>query len=461
MDWRDEQIKELTRLVAELRAALAQRDEIIADLKRQLALNSGNSSKPPSSDGFKKQSRVRSLREKSGKKSGGQPGHKGSTLQQVENPDFIEIHKINHCPHCNTNLTDVPVDDISRKQVVDIPLVKKPFVTEHQFEMKRCPGCHKKVTPQGDDFAGAPVKYGDNIKAVTTYLHVHNLVPEQRTAQIMKDLHGVPMSSATVENIIKGCVERVAPVVEYIKKDLAKASHKCADESGARVAGKLHWVHTVSNARSVHYRISEKRGDISTDLVGTVMHDCFSSYFSKLDNVQHALCNSHILRELKALIEIDKEPWARNMRRLLLVGLKKQPQNITTEWLVRFKKLYCEIVQKGLAFHEDLGVLNKPKRGAAKRRPGHNLLRRLQKYDVAVLRFLEDPEVPFTNNCAEQSIRMVKIKQKISGCFRTIDGAKNFVTVRSYTATAQKRGFKILESLAYAFQGTPLLLTQN
>ena len=368
-----------------------------------------------------------------------------------------------HCPHCKIDLIDEPVIDICKRQVFDIPKIKRPLVTEHQFEIKSCPRCKKRVTTQDNGRVKAPVQYGPNMKAIVAYLNIHNLIPENRVAQIMDDLFGMPISVATVENFSKTCAANVEQVVKHIEKDLKVAPVKGADESGLRVAGKLSWLHTLSNEECVYYYATEKRGDIKKDLNGVVVHDGFVSYY-KLQDVQHALCNAHHLRELKAVAEIDKEPWARSMIRLLKLGCRvaqESPQSITMKWLTKFKKLYDLIISKALFYHENLGVLKKPKRGRIKRRPGHNLVLRLQKHDEEVLRFLSNPEVPFTNNQAEQSLRMIKVKQKISGCFRTIEGADKFLTVRSYTATAQKQQIKIIDALIDAFRGTPLLLAQQ
>ena len=186
------------------------------------------------------------------------------------------------------------------------------------------------------------------MKAVVAYLNIHNLIPENRVAQIMDDLFGVPISVATVENFSKTCAANVEQVVEQIETDLKVAPVKNADESGLRVAGKLFWLHMLGNEQCVYYYATEKRGDIKKDLEGVVVHDGFVSYY-KLENIQHALCNAHHLRELKAVVEIDKELWARSMIRLLKLGnrtMEQSPQNITIEWLTKFKKLYDLIISK-------------------------------------------------------------------------------------------------------------------
>ena len=444
--------------LAQRDADLAKRDERIADLERRLGLDSSNSGKPPSSDGLKKASRVQSLREKSGKKSGGQPGHKGATLKRVENPDWIEFNKVSCCPHCETDLTNVPVSNTFTRQVFDIPKIKKQ-VTEHQFEVKCCPKCCNKVKHQKANQIKAPVQYGHNVKAFVSYFHMYHLIPGDRTAQMMSECFDMPMSVATVEKIGKTCSTNVNQIVEEIEARLKKVPVKGADESGVRIDGKTRWLHTLCSDQLVHYRASDKRGDVPTELEGVVIHDHFAPYYSKMNDVQHALCNAHHLRELKAVIEIDKEEWAKSMWRLLLLANRFAQQNehgIPIEWLARLKNLYDQIILRGLAFHEKIGVLSKPKRGRVKRRPGHNLLLRLKKRSDDVLRFLHEPQIPFTNNQSEQALRMIKVKQKISGCFRTFEGARNFLTVRSYTATAQKQGFTILDALTRAFQGTPL-----
>jgi len=451
VDSKDEIIEELRRENAKLK-------ERIAELERQIGLNSQNSSKPPSSDGFKKPpARVQSLREKSGKKVGGQPGHEGRTLQQVNSPDQVKQQRVMICPHCKTDLSNVPVSDVIKRQVFDIPPIK-PVVTEHQLEVKFCPCCNRRVEAPKDPSVNAPVQYGNNAKTIATYLNIQNLTPTDRVAETIQDVFHLSMSPATVEKFTHSCSDIVTPVVEKIESNLKAADVKGSDESGLVIAGKLHWVHTLSNNKFVHYRASEKRGDVPTDLSGTVVHDHFASYYSKLKGVQHSLCNAHHLRELKAVVELDKESWARHMVRLLKLGhakVHRDPQNITAHWLTKYRALYDKIVTAGIRFHESLEPPRQSNRGRIKRRPGHNLLLRLKDRAADTLRFLYDRNVPFTNNTAEQSLRMIKVKQKVSGCFRTSDGAKQFLNVRSYTATAQKNGVNVFDALTKAFCHEP------
>lgn len=270
------------------------------------------------------------------------------------------------------------------------------------------------------------------------------------------------MSEATIEKMVQDCATSVKPVVEEIEAVLKTASVKGADESSVNINGKTHWLHALNNDSLVHYRISDKRGDIATDITGTIVHDHFVSYFSKLEGVEHAMCNAHHLRELKAVFEIDKESWGRDMARLLRFGnyCARYKQNMDQTWIAKFTALYHKIILKGLDFHAGLFPPSKPKCGRPKRRPGHNLLLRLQNRAGDTLRFLGNPEVPFTNNQSEQSLRMIKGKQKTSGCFRTTEGANNFVAVRSYTATAQRQGNNTFTSLVFAAQRTPINFSQ-
>jgi transposase len=275
----------------------------------------------------------------------------------------------------------------------------------------------------------------------------------------MNTVFSIPISVATVQKASKTCAANVKPVVDRIEKKLKDSGVKGVDESGLYINGKINWLHTLCNDQLVKYRVSEKRGDVPKDLCGIVVHDHFASYYSQMPGVQHALCNAHHLRELKAVTEIDKEPWAKSMSRLLLLGNRKMLENHGAsppiEWIKKYKTLYLKIIAKGLAFHDCLGVLKKPSRGRIKRRPGHNLLLRLQNRSEDVLRFLTDPTVPFTNNQSEQSLRMIKVKLKTSG-FRTQDGTEDFLAVRSYTATAQKQKIDVLDALTKAFYGRPI-----
>ena len=428
-----------------------------AELQRRLDLDSSTSSKPPSSDGLKKKPRIPgSLRGKSGKKSGGQAGHKGDTLRQVEAPDRVVRHEAQTCLHCPAGLTASMERSVERRQVFDLPerLIE---VTEHQASVYCCAACGGETKAEFPAGVASPAQYGERIRAAAIYLNVHQLIPEDRTAEAMGDLFGaVRLCPDSVANWVRGKAAALAPVAAHIAALAATAPVRCLDETGFRVAGKGQWLHTVATETLTHYRVSAKRGEMPVGLTGGVaVHDGFKSY-SGLPDVVHALCNAHHLRELKALIEIDREPWAAPMRDLLLEANRAVEQareagatSLAPPVLEDFLARYWQILRQGLAFHRNLPRLQRhpSNRGRTKHRPGHNLLIRLHKFKDDVLRFLYDFSVPFTNNLAEQALRMMKVKMKISGAFRTFEAACDFAAVRSVVATARKRGWNILHTL--------------
>ena len=292
----------------------------MASLRRQVGLDSSNSSKPPSSDGLKKKPRLaRSLRGRSGKTSGGQEGHKGGTLRQVAKPDFVVPHAACVCEHCRSPLGPNSAISVEKRQVFDLP--ERPLlVTEHQASIHRCERC-RGVTKAGFP-AGvvSSAQYGERFKAAAIYLNVQQLIPEDRTAQALSDLFGAPsVCPASVVAWVGKKDEELQPVYERIGERVAAAKVRHLDETGYRVAGKLHWLHTTSSLAYTFYRAGEERGDIPVDLKGgVVVHDHFRSYFGRMDKVAHAFCNTHVVRELEGLIEFEKEPWAEPMRDLLL-----------------------------------------------------------------------------------------------------------------------------------------------
>lgn len=428
----------------------------IAELERQLALNSGNSSRPPSSDGLKKPSvsRVRNLRKKSGKKSGGQKGHKGETLERVSNPDKIIEHVPETCPVCGGSLCDTLPESYEARQVFDVPLPRIE-VTEHRAMVKicTCGHCCKGAFPAD---VKSPAGYGPRIKAITVYLSQGQFIPEDRLRETLSDLFGLAPATATLASMVNATAKRLEPVMEEVKKAVSQSPVKHLDETGFRIGGKTHWMHVSSTTFLTHYRAEEKRGSLPENVTGTVVHDHWKPYY-KLEDVSHSLCNAHHLRELKALMEIEKEPWARHMFRLLcfLAKIKHKAEEdgekIPQNFVNRAMRLYDKIVAKGLAFHENRPSLDLPgkngKKGRKKRRPGHNLLIRLRDFKGDVLRFLTDPNVPFTNNQAERDLRMVKLRQKISGGYRTHESAQNFAIIRGFLSSAKKQGINLLNAL--------------
>ena len=430
----------------------------VADLRRQLGKNSSNSSKPPSSDGFRKPPRIAgSLRGASGKKSGGQVGHKGDTLRPVDKPDKIERHDAACCAHCAAALTAAMATGVEKRQVFDMPEPRLE-VTEHQANIYTCTSCQGVTKAPFPEEVNAHVQYGPRIKAAAVYLNTQQLIPEDRVGEVMKDILGAgSLCPASVAAWCAAKAEAFAPVTARIADLLARAPVRNLDETGFRISQKLQWLHTVSSDVLTHYRVTSRRGEIPKFLEGgVIVHDHFRPYY-RLNGLAHALCNAHHLRELKALIEIEKEAWAKKMSRLLVKMSRAVAKAVEKGQLVlaerqrrRFEALYDAIVAQGIAFHEAQPPLDRKPgaRGRKPQRPGHNLLERLRAYRSDVLRFLFDFAVPFTNNRAEQDIRMMKVRMKISGCFRTNAGAETFATLRSVISTARKRGWNILETLA-------------
>jgi transposase len=418
---------EVEDLIASLRAEIVALRAEVADLRRQLGRDSSNSSQPPSSDGLRKKPRIGgSLRGRSGKTSGGQRGHKGGTLRQVADPDCVVGHAACACGHCGWPLAAKLAIGVEKRQVFDI--VERPLrVTEHQASIYRCAHCRgvsKAAFPSG---VMSPVQYGERIKAAAIYLNVQQLLPEDRTAQTLSDLFGAPLiCPASLVAWVAKKGQELRQVYEAIGEHVAEAKVRHLDETGFRIAGKLQWLHTMSSQAFTFYRAGEKRGAIPQDLKGgVVVHDHFLPY-RRLDAVDHAFCNAHILRELQCLIEFDKEPWAEHMRAMLLdanAAVNKARDAGATalepKVIAAFVDRYWAAVRLGLAFHRQLPELPAKANpsGRTKQRPGRNLLDRLKTFNTETLRFLTDFDVPFTNNLAEQDLRMMKVKMKISGSF--------------------------------------------
>ncbi len=448
---------EVEELIASLKAQITALEAEVADLRRQLGQDSSTSSKPPSSDGLKKKPRLPgSLRGRSGKTSGGQTGHEGGTLRQVADPDRVIRHEACACGHCGWPLDPKSAKDIEKRQVFD--LAERPLlVTEHQASIYRCEHCRgvtKAAFPYG---VVSAAQYGERIKAAAVYLNIQQLIPEDRTAQALSDLFGAPLiCPASIVAWVGKKAQELRQVYAFIGERVAEAKVRHLDETGFRIAGKLQWLHTTSSLAFTFYRADEKRGAIPEDLQGgVVVHDHFLPY-RRLDAVDHAFCNAHLLRELNSLIEFDHEPWAELMRDLLLAARlavdkarEAGARAIAPKELAAFVERYWAAVRRGLAFHRELPKLatKASPRGRTKRRPGHNLLQRLKTFQTETLRFLTDFDVPFTNNLAEQDLRMMKVKMKISGSFRTLEGAQIFARLRSVVSTARKHGCNILQIL--------------
>jgi transposase len=468
---------ELEAELAELRAKNADLErgqaELIdlrtkcADLERRLGLNSTNSGKPPSSDGLKKPRRVSSLRTPSGRKTGGQPGHRGATRWQTGTPDVFVDHFPEACSECGDQLTRKMATGHVARQVIDLPEPQPLVVTEHRAHECRCATCGNKTRAPFPEGVTAPVQYGQRIAALVVYLANYQLLPQKRLAELLAIVFGVKLVTSTIAQMSRACAKRYQCVADAVCRLVAAAPVKNADETGLRVNKKLRWLHVASTLRETYYRVTEKRGCMLTDVVkvvGVVVHDHFKSYYS-MKGILHALCNEHHLRELKALAEIEKEPWAVKMQQLLRRACHatnlardraapgKPPPPLKRELVELFTRRYEAILVEAIAFHEAQPPLmsaaaKAKRRGRKPKRIGHNLAERLRDFKGDALRFLSDLSVPFTNNLGEQDLRMMKAKQKISGCFRTDAGAADFAVIRTLISTARKRGWDVLETLA-------------
>ena len=434
-------------------AEMAAMQARIAELERRLGLNSSNSGKPPSSDGLKKPVRVSSLRERSGKKPGGQNGHPGETLCRTATPDAIIDHYPPNCAGCGGPLTEAMATGFVARQVVDLPEPQPLIITEHRAHGCRCAACGSQTRAAFPDWVTAPVQYGKRIGAFVLYLLHGQLLPEKRLAMLMADLFGVRLATATIARISQDCAERFQSFADAVRSHVAAAAVKHMDETGFRIGGKTQWLHVACTMLLTFYRVSARRGSLLTQVSGIVVHDHWHPYYT-LKGVLHALCNAHHLRELKALVEIEKEDWARRMQRLLrrachAVNLARaQDVPLKPELIALIERCYDAIVADGLAFHTAQPALTKARpRGRPPRRVGHNLLLRLSTRRPDVLRFLANPLVPFTNNLAERDGRMMKLRQKISGGFRSQQGAEDFAVIRSLLSTARKQGWDLLATL--------------
>jgi transposase len=439
--------------VAALKELITALQAQVAALQRRLGLDSSNSGKPPSSDGLRKPTRVRSLREPSGNAPGGQKGHPGATLRQVEVPDLVIDHYPEACASCGAALTVTMATNHGARQVFDLPEPQPLFVTEHRAHVCSCARCGARTQASFPEEARAPVQYGARICAFVIYLLHGHFLPEDRLADVMRDLFGVSLVPATIARMSRSCAHRLRSFVEAVHERICVAKVKHFDETGYRLGGKTQWLHIASTIFLTFYKVCEKRGSVWHGVIGIAVHDHWKPYYT-MKGVLHALCNAHHLRELKALVEIDQEDWARKMQILLRRAChatnlaRERGVPLKPRFISRIERRYDAIVAEGLAFHQALPALRRAQcRGHKPRRIGHNLLVRLLERRDDVLRFLSDPDVPFTNNEPERDGRMMKLRQKISGGFRSQSSANDFAIIRSAISTARKQGWDVLETL--------------
>jgi transposase len=462
--------EELLVLVGELRTELAAaRAEIAelraenAEMKRRLGMNSKNSSKPPSSDGLAK---PKSLRKPSGRGPGKPKGAPGGALLQVEVPDDTMVHIPSACASCAGDLAGAEVVSVERRQVFELPEIRLRVV-EHHIERRRC-GCGTVTaapTPQG---VAAPTQYGPRLKAFAVCLLTRQHLPYERCTELLADVLGAGVATATLPGWTRQAAEAVAAHTEAVRQQLVECEVVGFDETGTRIAGRTCWVHTACTRSLTLYQVHAKRGvdafkamDILPHFGGTAVHDGWKPYKTYTDAV-HALCNAHHLRELAAVAEKTAtgrpEDWAEDLAGLLVEvwdqvkdirAEHKHATGFTVDALERITARYEEIIAAGRALHP----ARAPGELRRKRSKAANPLDRLDAERDQVLRFAFDWQVPFDNNASEQAVRMAKVEQKISGGWRTLLGAERFFAVRGYLSTAAKQGKNLLDAITRLFDG--------
>jgi transposase len=460
-----EEHAEFRRLEAENAALREQLVAVLAELqelKGRLAKDSHNSSKPPSSDGLKRKSR--SLRQKSGKKPGGQPGHRGHTLPLVERPDAVVLHRPTVCGACQTPLDGLVAERVERRQVRDLPPVRL-VVTEHRAERVRCPHCHTLTPAVFPADVEAPAQYGPGVRALAVYLSQQQLLPFARVRAVLSEVVGCPLSVGTVVSLVQRCARALVESEAETKTALRSAAVLHTDETPIRVNGQWQWVHVSSTAGLTHFGVQPQRGATATEAIGilphfrgTAIHDGWTPYWH-YRACRHALCNVHHLRELTWVAEHLQQPWAQALKDLLLemrtaVAMARAAgaEHLAADHRARLVARYHEVLCQGVAANPlPPPPQTPPKPGRRKQPPVRNLLDRLFQHQEEVLAFLHDFAVPFDNNQAERDLRMLKVQQKISGTFRSPAGAVAFCRIRGALSTWHKAGAALLERLQALF----------
>ena len=450
-------------LIVGLHAMVSQLMARVTELEATLSMNSSTSSRPPSSDGLAKPS-PKSRRRASGKRSGGQPGHPGRTLKRVAEPDHRVDHEPGRCGGCGAALDDAAFVRSEARQVFDLPPVAVE-VTEHRAVTRRCAcgTCTRGVFP---DDVTHPVQYGPGVRSTVVYLAQYQLVPMARLTELLADLYGLSISQGTIDNLLRRCSERLGGFELAARAAVRRGTCAHFDESGVRVGGALHWLHVASNAAVTCYTIHPKRGAEAMQAMGVLpgyrgyaVHDHWGPYFS-FEGVLHVLCNAHHLRELAHAHEQYGQVWAQSMIEALVEAYRdveaardRGEHRLPEREIDRIERRYRSILHLG---ETELPGGVAPERGAPGRGRRHkvaNLHARLRDFMPEALGFVYDFDRPFDNNVAERDVRMIKVRQKISGCFRSAEGAAVFCRIRGYVSTARKQGRNVMAALADAFAG--------
>jgi transposase len=451
--------------IAEQAAVIEGLQGQVAELARRLGLNSRNSSKPPSSDGLGKPP-PRSQRKALGRKPGKQPGAPGAALCLVDTPDAAVEYRPSACAGCGGDLAGAAVSAVERRQVFDLPQPRLE-VTEHRLLSCRC-RCGTLNTATAPAGVDAPVQYGPRLAAVAVYLLVGHHLPVARTAQVLADLLGAPVSTGWLASLTGRAATGLTGFTDRLRQVIRAAAVVHFDETGIRVGGRLRWLHVACTPLGTLYHLDDKRGTDGTDGLDVLaylaspqvaVHDGWKPYFQpRYTAVDHALCNAHHLRELAGWVEHDptRNGWAQTMIDILLDGLHAV-QQATTQGrdhldepvLSGLLQRWQQAIAAGHAAH--------PRAPTGPRGPVLALIDRLRDYTTDIWRFARQFEVPFDNNQAERDIRMTKIQQKVSGGWRTTHGARDWLTVRGYLSTAAKHGLNTLTALRDLFTGNPWL----
>jgi len=468
---RDAMIQQQQALLGEQNTVIQQHAEQMSRLSEQLkvlrdrlAKDSHNSHLPPASDRLRR--KPRSLRQKSEKHSGGQPGHPGASLQFSSTPDEVTLLQVERCEACQHDLHAVAACGAERRQVVDVPL-PRVVVREYRAEQKQCPHCQHITIAAFPAGVRAPIHYGPHIGATAVYLVQQQLLPLARTCEVMRDLLGVQMSEGTVGDLIHRCAGQLANVEQQITEALQHAEVIHQDETGLDVAGQRYWMHVTCTPTLTHYHVDASRGQAALEAIGILpqftgisVHDGWGSYF--LYDCQHAACIVHLLRDL-VFLEEQGIPWATDLKSLLL-DMKEATEQAREQgkpWLdplevADWEAQFLCLLDEGDQAHPR-AMAPPGTRGRCKQSDARKLLDRLRKRQQAVLTFLEDLRVDFDNNLAERDLRMVKVQQKVSGCFRSEAFAHAFARIRGYLSTLRKQGLPLLSALQATLSGHPIL----
>lgn len=451
-----------------LKEQVEQLQEQVKQLTSRLAKDSHNSHLPPSSDRFARKKKVRSLRKRSDKKPGGQAEHPGETIQWSSCPDELIRHVVASCSHCQAELAAVEPQMVEARQIIELPK-KRHLVIEHQAEQKWCPQCGQVSVAAFPEEVRARVQYGSSVATAASLLVAQHLLPLGRASEVLLDLLGISIAEATISMQLERAAAALAPVEQQLKAALIEAEVLHQDESSVRVSGQRWWLHVSATATLTHYAVHAKRGKEALDAIGILphfrgrsVHDGFRSYW--LYQCEHALCNVHHLRELLFLYEEQQQDWAQEMRELLLSmkdacdqARAQGRQALDPVEIADWRADYEAVLQAGYQANPPDPPAPVPKKGRHKQSEARNLLDRLCLHQEAVLAFLHDLRVPFDNSQAERDIRMIKVQQKVSGCFRTPRGAQIFCRLRSYLSSLRKQGLNLFTALQHTFLGHPLL----